>query len=457
MMQQPDLLNQPIRRLLSKLAVPVGVGFFFNTMFNVVDTFYAGRISTRAVAAVSLCFPLFFVIIALGSGVLMATTSLVGHSLGKGHRDDARLYAAQAFSFAMLHALLLVAAGYIATPWIFTSMGAGGEYLELAVTYMRALFFGAPFFLGNYVCNAILSATGNTRSFRNFLVGGFLANLVLDPWFVYGGLGLPALGLPGIAWATVIVQGMGLCYMLGQLAGSGILSDRPWPLFIPQWPAFRRLFGQGFPASLNMLTVSIGIFIITWFVGRYGTEAVAAYGICTRVEQIVLLPVMGLNMATLTLVAQNFGAARLDRVRETVRTAFRAGLFLMTFGSIAVLFGGGPLLHLFTTDQAVINAGTGYFRINAFVLGAYVVLYVNNAALQGLQKPAFALWIGLFRQLAGPLVAFPLLAVSLGWQLSGIWWGIFSVTWLAAGISILYTRHILAGIGNDTAGEIIAS
>jgi putative MATE family efflux protein len=431
------------------LAVPVGTGFFFNTMFNVVDTVYAGRISTQALAALSLSFPLFFVIIALGAGILMAATALIGHALGAGRHDEAELYAAQALSFAILHAILLLGAGIALAPLVFRLMGASGAYLALAVDYMRVLFIGTPFFLGNYVFNAMLSASGDTRSFRNFLIGGFLLNLVLDPWFIYGGLGLPPLGLPGIAWASVGVQFLGNCYLLRRSVAAGSLTARSWRLLLPRRQPYARLFGQGVPASLNMLTVSLGIFVITWFIGRYGQAAVAAYGIATRLEQIVLLPVMGLNVATLSLVAQNFGAGQFSRVAETVRTAFRGGLTLMAGGSLLVFLGAGQLLYLFTADRAVIDVGAGYFRINAFVLGAYVVLYVNNAALQGLQKPAFALWLGLFRQLAAPLAAFPLLAFHLGWGLPGIWWGIFLVTWLAAGISILYTRRVLHLMGQD--------
>ena len=438
-----DLLHHPIPQLLRRLALPVGVGFFFNTMFNVVDTLYAGRISTRAVASLALCFPLFFVIIAVGAGILMATTSLIGHALGAGKREDAERYAAQAFSFALIHAVALTALGTISTPMIFERMGASGEYLSLAVSCMRALFSGSLFFLGNYVCNAILSATGDTRSFRNFLVGGFLLNLALDPWFIFGGLGLPPLGLPGIAWATVAIQGLGSSYLLRRVVGTGLLSGRSWRLLVPQSESFRRLFSQGVPASLNMLTVSLGIFVITWFVGRFGTAAVAAYGICTRLEQIVLLPVMGLNMATLTLVAQNYGAAQYERVLETPGRALRIGLLLMSIGSVAVFLGGGQMIKLFTPDREVIAIGTGYFQVNAFVLSAYVILYINNAALQGVQKPGFALCVGIYRQLAAPLLAFYVLAIHLGWGLMGVWWGILLVTWSAAGISIIYTRYLI--------------
>lgn len=438
-----DLIHDPIPQLLVRLAVPVGTGFFFNTMFNVVDTFYGGLISTKALAALSLSFPLFFIVLALGAGTSMGATALIGHALGSGNREDAELYAAQAVSFGVLHALLLTAAGLAAAPAVFRLMGASGDYLDLALAYMNVLFAGSTFFIGNYVLNSMLNASGDTKSFRNFLVTGFFLNLALDPWFMYGGFGIPAMGIGGIALATVMIQAAGNLYLLGRVRRTGLLSGRSWRLLAPRREPFRRLFGQGFPASLNMLTVSLGIFVITWFAGRFGKEAVAAYGIGTRIEQIVLLPAMGLNVAVLSLVAQNFGAGKLARVREALSRALRAGLLMMAAGTVLVMATAAPLVGLFTDDPAVVARGAGFLRVEALVLGAYVILYVNNSALQALQRPAFALWIGLFRQILAPVPVFWLLALRLGWGLPGIWWGVALVTWSAAAASMLYTRRVM--------------
>jgi len=181
-----------------------------------------------------------------------------------------------------------------------------------------------------------------------------------------------------------------------------------------------------------MLTVGLGIFVITWFVGRFGRDAVAGYGIATRIEQIALLPIMGMNVATLTLVAQNKGAGNLERVMETTAQALKAGVVLMSVGTAAVFLWAEPLMGLFTKDRAVIDIGTRYLHIEAFVFIAYVILYTSVSVLQGLKRPVFPLVIGLLRQIVLPLPVFYLLAEVLGWGLYGIWWGILTVTWVAA-------------------------
>jgi putative MATE family efflux protein len=444
-----DLTSAPIPQLIRRLAIPAGTGFFFNTMFNVVDTWYGGRLSTNALAAMSLSFPVFFLILAVGSGVSNGATTMIGNALGRKDHEEARRYLSQSLSFALIHALFLTAIGLLLAPRIFMLMGARGEYLSLALSYMNVIFAGSTFFLLNYVMNAILNAHGNTLAYRNFLIGGFTLNLILDPWFMYGGAGVPALGLSGVALATVFIQCLGVCYLFSQLSKTGSMPSFCFVDLRPRWSYFQELFRQGFPSAMNMMTVSLGIFIITWFVGRFGELAVAAYGIGTRIEQIALLPVMGLNMSTLALTAQNFGAERIDRIRETLRVSLRYGVLLAVSGTAAALLYGRQLMGFFTVDRSVIDIGVGFLAVEAYVLPAYVLLYICVSVMQGIKMPMFGLIIGLYRQIAGPVFVFHLFTTILGLGLVGIWWGIFGITWSAALIVVIYVSRTLATLEKD--------
>ncbi|MBT0653710.1 MATE family efflux transporter [Geomobilimonas luticola] len=446
------LLTDPIPRLLLRLAVPVGIGFFFNTMFNVVDTFYGGLVSTQALAVMSLAFPTFFVVIAVGAGISTGATALIGHALGAGEQEGARRFSVQSLSFGLLHGLFLSLAGPLVTPLLFRWLGAEGDYLSQALSYINVLLAGGVFFILNQVLNASLNASGDTKSFRNFLVAGFFLNLIYDPWFLFGGLGVPPLGLPGIAWATVAVQLCGNIYLLTRVRRTGLLDGFQPSHLLPRRHTYLDLARQGFPASLNMLTVAMGIFVITWFLGRFGKDAVAAYGIAARLEQMALLPVMGLNIATLALVAQNSGAGLTGRVRETIRGALVRGVSAMAVIALLFFLLADRLVQLFTRDPAVIAIGTSYLHVAALVFCAYVILYINVFALQGLKRPQFAIWIGIYRQFLLPLPVFYLFSLHLGWGVRGIWWGIFLVTWSAAVISIVYIRRVMGELPED-AGE----
>jgi putative MATE family efflux protein len=437
------LTAESIPKLVRDIAVPASVGFFFNTMYNVVDTYFGGMISTQALASLSLSFPVFFIVIAMGTGISTGTTALIANALGAGRTEESGLYAVQGMTFGSLTAIALTGIGIWACPTMFRILGASDEYLVMVLTYMNTIFAGTIFFILMYMLNALLNGIGETRPFRNFLIAGFFMNIILDPWFIYGGFGLPAMGIIGIALATVIIQVIGCAYLGFEVHRTGLISGRALKDFFPKPGFFREIARQGFPASVNMLTVGMGIFVITYFVSHFGKEAVAAYGIAMRVEQIVLVPTIGLNIATLTLVAQNNGAGRFDRVHEALRTCLKYGAYVMVIGSLAVFIGARPLMGFFTSEGSVVNVGSTYLRIDALVLYAYVVLFVHVAVLQGIKRPMFAVWIGLYRQIAAPFILFWAVTEVLDFGLLGIWWGIFAITWSAAVLTLLYARSLL--------------
>lgn len=427
-----DLVKDPIPQLIRQIAVPASVGFFFDTMFNIVDTFFAGLDSTDALAAMAASFPIFFIIIAMGSGIAQGSTALIANAIGEGKPDVAHHYTLQSVSFGFLLSLILTAVGLWGAPFLFRALGAEERYLSLSLAYMNVILAGMVFFLMRSILNSTLNAVGDTRTFRNMLIAGSLLNIVLDPWFMMGGLGLPAMGLGGIALATVVIQIGGTIYMLTKVEHTRIWKGWRWEWLKPDRQMFREIAVQGLPASMNTMTVALGIFVITWFVGRFSKEGVAAYGIATRIEQIFLLPTIGLNIAILSITGQNNGAKQFDRIREARRDALKYGLMLMLASGVVVFFAGKSMMGWFTDDAAVKGIGADYLRVAAITLGSYVILFQTVFMLQGLKKPLYGLWVGLYRQIVAPCLVFWLLAFQLGWELTGIWWGIFGVTWSAA-------------------------
>lgn len=427
-----SLTTDPIPELTWRIALPLSVGMFFNTMFNVVDTLCAGWLGTEALAALSLSFPVFFTVFAAGSGLSQGATALLANALGADRREEARHVFAQSLVFALAAGVVLSGAGLLAAPRLFRLLGAEGGYLGTALAYMNVILSGGVFFLLALVLNTALSAQGDNRRYRNFLFAGFLANVVLNPVLMLGWLGLPALGVAGIALATVLVQAGGALYIGRHALAVEWCAGLRRGDFKPDARQLRRIAGQAVPAALNMLTVALGVFVITWFVKHFGKEAVAASGIATRIEQIVLLPAIGLNAAVLSIVGQNHGAGLPRRVREAWMTGLAAGAGLMVLGGLLVWLLREPAMRLFTQDEAVISHGRDYLLCAALTLAAYPILFVTVFAMQGIKKPAYGLWIGIYRQLAAPLVVYHTLAFTLGWGLWGVWWGICLVTWSAA-------------------------
>ncbi len=436
-----NLTADPIPALIRQLAIPASVGMFFNTMYNVVDTYFAGRLSTEALAAMSLTFPIYFTLLAMGMGFSTGTTALIGNALGRQDREEAALTASQGLILSVLLAIVVMTTGFLAAPSLFKLLGAREEYLSLCLQYIHVILCGSGITLFVFMFNGILNSQGDTHSYRDYLIVATVANIFLDPWFMFGGLGVPAMGVRGIAMATVLVQVGGGLFLGWRARRTGLLFRSTGARWRPDRRVLRAIVGQGVPASLNMMTVALGIFIITYFLSRFGQNTVAAYGVATRIEQIVLLPALGLNVAALTLAAQNSGAGRFDRVRSTVRYALSYGAMVMVLGAAIVFFGAGPLMRLFSDDPEVVSIGVKYLRIAAFIEHAYVFLFINTSLLQGLKKPAFALWIGLYRQLVMPPILFYMVTQVFDLGLTGIWWGIFGITWSAALVAIFYARN----------------
>lgn len=441
------LTTDPIPQLTWRIALPASVGMFFNTMFNFVDTYCAGLLSTEALAALSLSFPLFFLLISIGSGLSQGTTALLANAFGAKDREAARVIFAQSVLFSLTIGLALSAVGWCTAPFLFRSLGAEGSYLDLTVTYMRVILAGGIFFVLVMTLNAALTAQGETRVYRNVLIVAFFTNCLLNPVFMWGWWGLPAMGVGGIALATVLVQiGSGL-YLWQRVSSSELFCAVSVKMFRPNFRVLRQIVGQSVPSALNMMTIALGIFVITWFVQHFGPAAVAATGIATRIEQMILLPVIGLSSAVLSIVGQNHGAGLPQRVREAWWINLKMGAGLMVIGGLILWWIGESMIRWFTQDAMVISCGRDYLRVAALTLAAYPILFVTVFMMQGLKRPAYGLWIGLYRQVAAPVVVMHLLCFQLGWGLWGIWWSIFFVNWSAALFAVCWGRCVLRKLG----------
>jgi putative MATE family efflux protein len=443
-MAEPDskLTEAPIKELIKNIAWPVSLGFFFNTMYNVLDTYFGGRISTQALAALSLSFPVFFLIIVFDSGTSTGTTAIIANALGAGEFEKAKKYSAQSLSFAFILSIVVTVAGILISPWLFHLLGATAEYLSLALSFMNIIFLGSVFFMMISVMNSPLQASGNTKTYRNFLIAGFFLNCIFDPWFLYGGLGVPAMGLQGIALATVTIEFIGCIYIFLKARKTGLFSKETIKYLKPELESFKAIAGQAIPASLNLATIGIGIFVITYFISHFGENAVAAYGIATRVEQIALLPTIGLTIAALTIIGQNNGAKRYDRVKETLFTCLRYGVTVMVFGAIAVFFLRKIVMSFFTGNSEVVAIGSHYLIFAAITFLAYPLLFISVSALQGMKRPMYPLWIGLYRQIIAPIIVFYILTHVFNLGISGIWLGVVLITWSAALITLAYVRFV---------------
>ena len=438
-----DLGNEHIPKLVRQIAIPASVGMFFNTMYNVVDTFWAGQLSPEALAALSLSLIPFIGLLAVGIGLGQGASALISNAMGAEDDDQASRLMAQALSLAFVVSAVVVAIGLVVTPFLYRGMGARGEYLELSLDYMNWLIYGSGAFIFAFVINSGLNAQGDTKSYRNALICGFFANVILDPLFLFGWGPFPALGLEGIAISTVLIELGVVTYLSVKLLTSklgGNLSIRKFSL---QIKLIIDLVKQGFPASLSILFISLNFYVILHFISGFGKTSVAAYGVSTRVVQVMLLPSIGLNTAALSLTGFNFGANNLERVNQTWRTCFNYSLLLTALGGVILFCFPEFLLGLFTDSEAIIKVGPTILRVEAVLLTAYTTIFLGTSVLQGLKKPMFGMILSIYRLIVAPVIFFWVFTEILGYGLNGIWVGIFLTTASGALITWFYLSRTL--------------
>ena len=437
------LLNDDIPSLIKQIAIPASTGMFFNTMYNVVDTFYAGLISTQAISALSLSFMIFFVIIGLGYGFSSAITALIGNANGKNKHFLASLYAHKGIFFMQVMALVLTIIGFLLSPYLFKLLGANNSYLDTSLDYMNVILIGTIFFMTNFALNAILVSKGDTKSYRNTLIFGFFANLVLNPLFIYGFWFIPSMGISGIAFATVLIQILNNIYMLKKVLDTKLIHFENIRYFLPHMKIYKDLITQGIPSSINMLIMAIGSIILMYFVSLYGIKAVAGYGIGFRVEQLMLLPALGLSSAVLSIVSNNYGAKNFKRVHDTLNTALKYGFYISTFGIIFLYIFGKIIITQFDDDLEVISFGLDYLLIEVWIFYAYVVLFICVSTLQGVKKPKMILYIALYRQIIAKYLIAMIIVVWLSLDFIYLWIGVLIMIYSAAFFAYFYTQNLL--------------
>lgn len=445
-MNKRDLTSDSIPKLFATLAIPTSVGFFFNTMYNVTDTYFAGLLGTSEIAALSISFPVFFIILALGVGMSQGTTALIANFLGEKNHGDANTYVSQSLAFSFFVSIFSTIVGLLVSPLLFGILGAEGNYLKAALDYINVIFLGSFTFFITFALSGILNAYGDTKSYRNVLIAGFLLNFIFNPVLMFGLGPIPKLGIAGIALGTIFVEFIGMIYLLFRVINIGALVHCSFKDYLPKKKVFLGIFKQGYPPSLNMFTVAAGIFIITYFLAIFGKEAVAAYGISTRIEQIFLLPSIGINTATLTLIGHNNGAKKFDRVKEVYKRALRYGFYIALISGPIIFTTGGFLVSLFTDDQTVIDISSTYLKIASFLVFFYIILFCTSSALQGLKKPIYALWAGLVRQIIAPVILFTL-------SIHVFHLGLMSI-WVSIAITVVFGGLLMYYIGRYQLGKL---
>ena len=401
-----NILTDDVKILIRKLAIPASVGTLFQTLYNIVDTFFAGKISPEALSALAKSFPIYFILIASSIGITVAGTSLIGNSIGEKNQKKASTYFSQLIIFSLILTLFITYIGLTYSDNVFILMGSSEEVKNLGLDYTNIIFYGSFLFILVVALNSLLHAEGDTKTYRNALIIAFLLNIFLNPILIFGFWFIPAFGMKGIGIATLIAQLVSLIIIFNKVLKSRLIKDLIINNFIPKIYYFKNIFFQSMPIIISICGYSVASAIVFKYAGLSGEYAAAGYGAGTRIEQVVLLPILGINTAIITIIAQNFGAKNILRIKQTYITAIKYAFIIMIISSLFVYLLAEIITGLFSNDLNVIEFGKLYLQISAFVLPAYPIFFLSNGFFMALKKSENALVANIFRNVIFPFLVF---------------------------------------------------
>ena len=446
MSQSYKLTKDPIWYLLRKVTIPASVGSLFQTFYNLVDTWFAGKISAEAIGAIAKSFPIYFTIIAVGVGIGAATNTLIGNSIGEKKEREASLYIAQSLIFSCVISVFVTLFGLNASNFLLKVMGSNFDGIILTRKYLDIIFYGTFIVLIQISLNGTLNAQGDTKSYRNVLIFSFFLNIILNPLFIWGYGIIPGFGISGLAIATIISQLIGTIYLAYKVNNCKIREFLKLKCFIPKLRFLKSLTSQSVPVMFSMLFIGVGIFNILYFIGQFGDLATAGYGAALRIEQVILLPVIGLNTAVLSIGGQNFGARAYDRIRELYKKALVFGSFFMASAGVILFFGAEFFVSLFTNNLEAIKHGTIYLKIAALIGPIYPVFFITTALFQAVKKPLFSLYMSILRLTAFPFLSLWYVINVRGGDYKDIFYTVMATNWIMGIVVLIFIGYFLNNV-----------
>ncbi len=395
--KQVNLLKDPVVATLKRMTIPMLYGMVLLMTFNLVDTFFVGLLGTQPLAAISFTFPVTFTVLSLTIGLGVGTSAVIAKLLGKKYTKLAKNAATAAMYLAAIIVACLSLVGYFITDPLFTLLGAQSSLLPLIHQYLDIWYIGSVFLIGPIIGNAVLRASGDTKTPSMIMGSAGLINAVLDPIFIFGLGPIPAMGIQGAAIATLSSWIFGLVFVLYILTKK---HDLIYSTLLPLnklLPACRDILKIGLPAAGANMLVPIAAAIMTAIVATYGESAVAAFGVGSRLESIACLIVLALSMTLPPFISQNFGAGQLHRVEQAYKVAMKFILAWQMIIYIVMALCVHWIASAFTKEGEVAELIKLFIWILPLGYGLQGIVVLTNSSFNALHKPMIALGLSVLR------------------------------------------------------------
>lgn len=378
-LQENEMGTLPVGKLLRKMSLPLIISMFVQVLYGLVDSMYVARLGDSALTAISLCMPVQYLAVGIGFGIGVGVNTVVSKKLGEGDSRGVTLAAGNGFLLIWLVTIGSVLLGLFAMEPFYRMQTDIPEVLDMSISYSVVISVFAFASLHQVMMERLLSATGKANLTMISMLTGAVINIVLDPILMFGWLGLPALGIAGAAYATVIAQA--IAAMAGLFLNLRFNKEIKFTSagFLPNGPILKEIVKVGIPAALSQCLISVLAFGMNNILLSLSALAPGIYVIYIRLQSFVIMPAGGMSSAGISIIAYNYGAGNKERIVETLKTSIRVNLIIAALGTAVFLAAPRLLLAIFNASDAMLKIGIPALRI----IAASLILTTTTQLLTG--------------------------------------------------------------------------
>ncbi len=385
--KKAQLIEGPVPQLLLKMTLPMMLGMVGMVAFNLADTYFVGQLGTKELAAMSFTFPVIMIISSLALGLGMGTSAVVSRAIGEGDQQKVQRLTTDSLMLSLALVAVFVVIGFLTITPLFRFLGATPEILPFIKQYMVLWYPGMIAVVIPMVGNNAIRATGDTKTPSLIMLVAVFVNIILDPLLIFGMGPFPRLGIAGAALATIFSRAITVTVALWILSRREKMLTFVRPSLTVLLASWKQILYIGLPAAATNMLLPISAGIIMKFIATYGAEAVAGFGVATRIEMFVMITVYSLSSVLGPFIGQNWGAKKYDRVMQGITSSqqFSIAWGLAMFMILAVV--GKSVASVFNADPLVVSTAAAYFGIVPIGYGAQGVLRLSTTAFSVLNKP----------------------------------------------------------------------
>ena len=442
-----QILTGPLVRTLFVLGWPVMVSNLLHSMYNIVDTFWLGKLggqeSTNAVAALQVSWPIVFLLIAMAFGFGSAGIALVSQYTGAQNSAEANKSASQVVSLSLLFGIVVGIAGYVLSPVIVALLGIEAGIAEVAVTYLQIIFLGLPFMFISMIFGFILRAYGDMVTPMKVEGATVALNLILDPILIFGLCGFPRMAVTGAALATIFSRSVSSCIAFYILFSGKTGVKITVPYLKPVKWRIVQIFRIGIPASIGHSGTALGFVIMMGIIAQLPNQGavLAGYGVANRVTNLMFIAIEGLGVGVSTILGQSLGAGNIKRAEDVVKRGMVVMFLILVVAALFLFLARRQAIQFFIDNTDVITEGSNFIRIFVFGMPFFGVFRAVNASFMGSGHNVPTMVIELMRLWGLRVPLAYVFGFVLGWNSTGVWFGmgLSNVLGAAFGLALFKT------------------